>query len=116
LFPEKKAKDPNTTAADLLSLSLYYPDEVLSNPILPLIALENPALWSQIVDSAYHTKETNSHLRKQLSQQSVRRQEMTLRFFLEMMLWLVGILLLIILLSNLDPLPPLHSLPRSARM
>jgi hypothetical protein len=116
LYPENKAKDPNTTANDLLSLSLYYPDEVLSNPILPLIALENPALWNQIVDSAYRTKETNSHQRKQLSQQSVQRQEMTLRFLLEMMMWLVGILLLILLLSSSGAPQPLRSLPHPARM
>ena len=116
MYPEKKAKDPNTTATDLLSLSLHYPDEVLSNPILPLIALENPALWNQIVDSAYHTKDTNSHLRKQLSQQSIQRQEMTLRFLLEMMLWLVGILLLIVLLSSSAPPQPLRSLPHPSRM
>ena len=116
MYPEKKAKDPNTPANDLLSLSLHYPDEVLSNPILPLIALENPALWNQIVDSAYRTKDTNLHLHKQLSKQSIQRQEVTLRFLLEMMLWMLGILLFIIVLSSQSTPPAMPSLPRPARM
>jgi hypothetical protein len=116
LYPEKKAKDPNTSADDLLSLSLHYPDEVLSNPILPLIALENPALWNQIVDTAYHTKDTRSHLRQQLSKQSIQRQEMTLRLLIEMMLWMLGILFFIVVLSNQNTPTILPLSPRPARM
>ena len=116
MFPEERAKNPNTTANDLLSLSLHYPDEVLSNPILPLIALENPALWNQIVESAYTVKDTRKQKHKQLSSQSIQRQEMTLRFLLEIMLWLLAILLVIVLFSNRDVPPPLHSLPHPARM
>jgi hypothetical protein len=115
LFPEEKAKNPNTSANELISLSLHYPDEVLSNPILPLIALENPALWSQIVDSAYQVKDTQKQQRKQLSNQSIERQKMTLRFLLEMLAWLVGILLLLFIFGSQGSSPPFRGTPRTAK-
>ena len=116
MFPEEKAKNPNTPANELVSLSLHYPDEVLSNPILPLIALENPALWSQIVEAAYQVKDTHKQKLRQLSKQNVERQDMTLRFLLEMLLWLLGIMLLIFLIgSQADNPPPFRGTPRTAK-
>jgi hypothetical protein len=95
LNPEQKSRDPNTPADDLLFFAPFYPDDVLSNPILPLIALEKPELWHQIVDAAYEAKDA----RKYVVRYNLERQQMTLRFLLEILAWLVGILLFIIVMS-----------------
>jgi len=39
---------PSTLPATLLRLADHYPDEVLRNPVLPLLALEDPELWGLI--------------------------------------------------------------------
>lgn len=47
-----KASDPNTEPAELLRLALWFPKEVLENPVLDLIALEDPNLYLQIATLA----------------------------------------------------------------
>ena len=44
------AINPNTTTATLLSLSLEFPSEVMNNPVLPLLILENPYLFICQID------------------------------------------------------------------
>ena len=95
MSPEQKAQDPNTPADDLLFFAPYYPDNVLSNPILPLIALENPALWNQIVDAAYEAKDSQKHVVRH----NLQRQKLTLRFMLEILGWLLVVWFLVIFLS-----------------
>ncbi len=46
---QRQARDPNTAPLDLWGLALRWPEAVLGNSALPLIALENPALFQQIV-------------------------------------------------------------------
>lgn len=43
----KKALDPNTPPEELFNLAENHP-EVLQNPVLPLLSIEDPLLWSQI--------------------------------------------------------------------
>jgi hypothetical protein len=46
------ARSPEATADDLRALSSKYPEEVLSNPTLPLLALEDPGAYARVVGVA----------------------------------------------------------------
>jgi hypothetical protein len=48
LPPREQAKHPEAPPEQLLELSQSFPEEVLENPLLPLIALESPTLWRDI--------------------------------------------------------------------
>lgn len=43
------ASDPNLTPEDLLRLCRFHPRGVLSNPSLPLVLVEDPFRWQEIV-------------------------------------------------------------------
>ena len=49
---EADASDPSMSPVALSSLAFEYPDQVLANPSLPLIALSDPAAWREIVGGA----------------------------------------------------------------
>lgn len=46
------AGEPDTPVSKLLELCATFPDEVLANEALPLLSLEDPASWREIVDGA----------------------------------------------------------------
>lgn len=51
----EKAKDPNTSFDDLYLLAHNFPNEVLENPILPLLSIENPNKWKDLINACYLT-------------------------------------------------------------
>jgi hypothetical protein len=52
VFARDEASDPNTEPKKLLALAKTWPDEVLRNPVLPFLAVAEPALWKEIRQSA----------------------------------------------------------------
>lgn len=48
-----RAQDPNTALADLFIEAQHAPLEVLQNPIMPLLALEDPARWIHLRNEAF---------------------------------------------------------------
>ncbi len=55
---QQKALDPNTSPEDLYDLTSWYPDEVLANAGLELLALEAPVMWQRIYGRAHVYKHT----------------------------------------------------------
>jgi hypothetical protein len=49
LSPAEQAAHPDTPPQVLLELAEEYPDEVLANPTAPLLALEDPELWRELL-------------------------------------------------------------------
>jgi len=47
--PHERARDPLTPTKELIELAALHPAELAANPILPLLALEDPAAWAQIM-------------------------------------------------------------------
>jgi hypothetical protein len=56
----QEAKDPNTSPARLLSLAAQVPREVLENPALALVGLEDPRRGQQIVLTAHEARYTQA--------------------------------------------------------
>jgi hypothetical protein len=77
----RRARDPDTPAAELLALAEHNP-EVLENPALPLLALEDPLRWSEI---RVRAERTDARRRKAL--------QLYLRAFLPLVILLVLIVL-----------------------
>jgi hypothetical protein len=70
LSPSKKASHPDASPKELVGLVYHHPMEVLQNPALPLIALEDPTQWMEIQKSA-----KRQLLQERLGALSVAQQE-----------------------------------------
>lgn len=58
----KKAEDPNTYPDELLLLSFDFPDRVFKNLAFPLILLEQPDFFQQIIDKYSMVKPMNDYV------------------------------------------------------
>ncbi len=57
----QKALDPNTDPEVLCDIAGEYPDEVLANPVMPLLLLEDPSgLWARITGRAKSVQATRA--------------------------------------------------------
>lgn len=63
---QARAADPNVTPGTLFAAAHDWPDEVLSNPALSLVSLEDPALWQKILVLARRTQYARKVSRAQL--------------------------------------------------
>jgi hypothetical protein len=52
VFARDEASDPNTEPKKLMALAKTWPDEVIGNPVLPFLAVAEPAIWKEIRQSA----------------------------------------------------------------
>jgi hypothetical protein len=59
----RRARSPDTPPEELLALAKHYP-EVLQNPVLPLLSLENPALWAELRELCLRAAESRRKERR----------------------------------------------------
>lgn len=73
LVSATRAADPNATPDELFNAAHNYPNEVLNNPALALISLEDPAFWQKILLAAHRTRYTQSVLSMKLDPEQTFR-------------------------------------------
>lgn len=78
----RRASDPNTDPGDLWILSINFPREVLNNPVLPLIQIEDGQMWHSIMDAALN-EIARRHVTGCCTHISMPQYARVLRFFMD---------------------------------
>lgn len=80
-----KARSPETEANELRRLARQYPNEVLANPVLPLLSLEVPALFAEIKQIAEDARQ-EFWIRTQLRRSSPAQRRLFVAYCAELVL------------------------------